>query len=52
MKQNLLTAVNENEKKAAEIEKEWINSKIDGVGIKEVIASSNATLNVHTSTEG
>jgi len=52
MKQNLLTAVNENEKKAAEIEKEWINSKIDGVGIKEVIAGSNATLNVHTSTEG
>lgn len=52
MKQNLLTAVNENEKKAAEIEKEWINSKVDGVGIKEVIAGSNATLNVHTSTEG
>lgn len=52
MKQNLLTAVNENEKKAAEIEKEWINSKVDGVGIKEVIAGSAATLNVHTSTEG
>lgn len=52
MKQNIITTINENEKKAADIEKEWATSKIDGVDIKDVVASaSSAVLNVHTSTE-
>lgn len=52
MKQNIITTINENEKKAAEIEKEWATSKVNGVDIKDVVASaSSAVLNVHTATE-
>lgn len=51
MKQNLQGAVVENEKKAAEIEKQWIDSKVNGIDIKTVMNSGTATLNVHTTTE-
>lgn len=52
MKQNIITTINENEKKAAEIEKEWATSKVNGVDIKDVVASaSSAVINVHTATE-
>ena len=51
MKQNIQGAINENEKKAAEIEKQWIDSKVDGIDIKSVIAGAPATLNVHTTVE-
>ena len=49
MKQSIQGAINENEKKAAEIEKQWIDSKVDGVDIKSVLSdSTSAVLNVHT----
>lgn len=52
MKQNIITTINENEKKAIEIDKEWATSKVNGVDIKDVVASaSSAVLNVHTATE-
>jgi len=51
MKQNLQGAVVENDKKAAEIEKQWIDSKVNGIDIKTVMNSGTATLNVHTTTE-
>ena len=51
MKQNLQGAIVENEKKAAEIEKQWIDSKVNGIDIKTVMNSGTATLNVHTTTE-
>lgn len=51
-KQNILTAINENEKKASDIEKQWVDSKVNGVDIKDVMASNgSAILNVHTTTE-
>jgi hypothetical protein len=52
MKQNIITTINENEKKAIEIDKEWATSKVNGVDIKDVVASaSSAVINVHTATE-
>lgn len=52
MKQNILTTINENEKKAVDIEKQWVDSKVNGVDIKDVMASNgSAILNVHTTTE-
>ena len=53
MKQNIQGAIIENEKKAAEIGKQWIDSKIDGVDIKDILAGNNApsVINVHTATE-
>lgn len=52
MKQNIVTTINENEKKAADIEKEWATSKMNGVDIKDVMASAaGAVINVHTTTE-
>ena len=52
IKQNIITTINENEKKAADIEKEWATSKINGVDIKDVMASAaGAVINVHTATE-
>jgi hypothetical protein len=51
IKQNIITTINENEKKAADIEKEWATSKINGVDIKDVMASAaGAMINVHTAT--
>lgn len=51
MKQNLQGAIIENEKKAAEIEKQWVDSKVNGVDIKTVMNGSGAVLNVHTTVE-
>lgn len=52
IKQNIITTINENEKKAADIEKEWTSSKVNGVDIKDVMAgAAGAVINVHTATE-
>ena len=52
MKQNIQGAIIENEKKAAEISKQWIDSKMEGIDIKDVL-TGNATsvINVHTANE-
>lgn len=51
MKQNIQGTINENEKKAADIEKEWKDSKVNDIDLKSVIASPTTTLNVHTTAE-
>lgn len=51
MKQNIQGAVVENEKKAAEIAKQWSDSKLN-IDIKSILSSTApATLTVHKSTE-
>ena len=51
MKQNIQGAIIENEKKAAEISKQWIDSKIDGIGIKDILGgNATSVINVHTAT--
>jgi hypothetical protein len=52
MKQNIQGAIVENDKKAAEIAKEWSDSKLAGIDIKTVLGGgAPATVTVHTSTE-
>lgn len=52
MKQNIQGAIVENDKKAAEISKEWNDSKMDGVKIKDILGgSATSVINVHTSNE-
>ena len=52
MKQNIQGAIVENDKKAAEISKEWNDSKMDGVKIKDILnGGATSVINVHTSNE-
>jgi len=52
MKQNIQGTIIENEKKAAEISKQWIDSKLEGISFKDVLnGSETSVLNVHTATE-
>ena len=51
MKQNIQGAIIENEKKAADISKQWSESKMDGVTIKDILGGNSSIINVHTATE-
>ena len=51
MKQNIQGAIIENEKKAAEISKQWADSKMEGVSIKDILGGNTSVINVHTATE-
>lgn len=52
MKQNIQGAIIENEKKAVDISKQWIDSKMQGIDIKDVLGGKETSvINVHTATE-
>lgn len=49
MKQNIQGAIIENEKKAADMAKQWSDSKMDGVTIKDILGGgATSVINVHT----
>ena len=48
MKQNIQGAIIENEKKAAEITREWNESKVDNLTIKDVLGGAQGVINIHT----
>ena len=48
MKQNIQGAIIENDKKAAEITREWNESKVDNLTIKDVLSSAQGVINIHT----
>lgn len=48
MKQNIQGAIVENEKKAADIAREWNESKVDNMTIKDVLGGAQGVINIHT----